>query len=946
MSLSTSSRSASCTLSDVLRLAEHGSVEEFAAALSLARYDLESAMRLGLAYNFDATKQYMRVLLIHQRRDILEWLLENDEITSSMAANLLVEACKQPSLSFFLWLQRKLSRYCWTDDLEHQQFQTAMEHGAGEVASYIFANLGMCLTADAHPNVQERKEPWPHVLNCVTRSGKFYHILVLMASGNRTCMTYALAQAPTFLSCGMKCPAQEREEYLNYLDSNSPYRPSSMFATWVGWCVDSINKSLEQGHWGYAKLITAALQEALPNHFPYEMLRYFCVKHPERLNEKDMVEMVEWSVNCLVKLLDTSSVRGEKGLGGHHLVTRAEVEGGQRISCSTIARAFVEACDNNLPLACKALLENDRMAQIIENELALFGSRPAVFYIYSLFGGNLRRSSTIATLVKHGMQPKQLRRVTNIFHVWKMDPEWVDWAISGNLRSIAGEKTGDLEKDILQAFSGDNADLFAKEPYVSMPLDEKLEALRWIGKLFVKSPWLQQSSYLHEVLSHPLVTAKNLFDFIRPEESHCLPIIRELIIHPRECDGRSPADVEDIVNVLLKDIPVTKDVLPLPPPPPTPEVQKREFEMPLHLRKGFSTWKEASELLVSPWFSEPTVAVVCVIKAHVMRLEAQLEELDQPDKVHVCDNGSDAGGGNHTSSESTTHSSPLHQSHGEVVEHIEARKNNLRMVIRHYCSLGFGVASSNNVLAFDKSRWFLDRLRSSATTSRDSEQASSAQHRDLFHRHKEQEGEKSEQDETTSKEVHHPRVPITVPVLPALVEENYGSNMKLLEYWRKSIGLPSTLQLYIDLMYQTYMSFLDRHDVSFWAFLGIQPWSNRIFCERLRPQHLEQLFRTTTSLFVPMHRVYCKTGLQNTGDCRESETRDVCITAPTTANSQLVSFDAVGYLHNCLCIFVAAPSHLWPTCCTTMLQVNSISAAMAEMLEAVEAVFTDTTVPE
>ncbi len=762
-------RTQEATLSDVLKHAEHGSVEEFVTALRLARLDLESAIREGLSYNSEATTQYLAVLVLHQRRDIFQWLLDNNEIVSSLVATIVSELCKQPSLSFFLWLQQRLlERFHEVASVFHNlQFITAMEFGAVEIASYLFKSFlertGAFWYAlhSSHPNVEDfwRNEYLPSQFS---RTKNTDPICELIDADN---VPYALEALKHWsLTYAVEYPAK--------------------FPSWPHPWADCMNRSLERGHWSIAKVIIEATREGSPFSLPKRQLRYFRVKYPERLSKEDMSEMISWSMSCLRELLLTPDDESKEGVNCRR---DTSTWSGSRERHCRIAAAFVAVCDCGLVDARKALLEDEALKHVIETQLRMYTRREKGESFRpqdKIFWGKLLRSSTIDMLVEHGMSPSHLRDFTNIIHMHGRDPDWLEWAISDNIRCLKCESTGDVNKDVILAFVGEADCPFSIDPYLSLSNQEQVEVLKWLCK---NLDWTTDVNHLHhhyirEVLHHKgLVTAENLFDFIPSTKQEHLLIALRHFFGKHLLDGlrasRSAAESQELIDALTKRIPLAVNILPFNNAQP-------------HLHKTFSTLDEAGQvLLVDGDFPHPTKEHLICIKAHVMRLEARLKALEDVDGDRGLINSVDC-----TSLESKTQvaSDPRMPPGGNdfdqrsvtgptvdktVVNVVKYSKPQLRRVIRHYRSLGLVLANDAKVLDFGAAQWFLNGLPSITVVSQKTEEKDEVEG-----------GEEEEAPEGFS---------VTLPVFQTLVSMDYGTNTKLFHHWRTSLGVAHTPETYL-----------------------------------------------------------------------------------------------------------------------------------------------------
>ncbi len=766
------------TLSDVLKHAEHGSVEEFVNALKLARLDLESAIREGLLYDMEAGSQYLRVLVLHQRRDIFEWLLDNNEIVYSFVNTILSEVCKQPSLSFFLWLQRKLlERFHELASFHPEgQFVTSMNHGTVDIASYLFKTViertGECPYGlrSSHPNVEEfwRNEYLPFQLSTKKDMSS---ICDLIGADNVSHALYALKHWSLTYAV----------EY------------STKLASWPHPWADCMNRSLEHGHWSIAKFIIEATREGSPIHLPKHELKYFRVRYPERLSKEDMSEMIAWSMSCLRELLLTPDEESKEGVNCRR---DTSTWSGSRERHCVIAAAFVAACDYALVDARKALLEDEALKHVIETQLKMY-TRPEKGEFYRpqemIFWRKLLRSSTIDMLVEHGMSPSHLRDFVNIIHMYGRDPDWLEWAITVNIRCLKCESTGDANKDVVLAFVDEVDCPFSNDPFVFLPEQEQVDVLKWVGK---NLDWTTDAKRLHrhyirEVIHHKgLVTAKNLFDFIpSTKQEHLLIALRhffgEYCLDELRA-SRSVAESQELIDALTERIPLAVNILPFNNAQP-------------HLHKSFSTLDEAVRvLLVDRDVPYPTKERLFCVKAHVMRLEARLKALEDVDgdrdrgrikSVNYTSLESKTQGtydprmppGGNDADQQSAAGSPVEKAVMNVVKY---SKLQLRRVIRHYRSLGFVLASDTKVLDFEMAQWFLNGLPSISDVSQKKEE-------------EEQEGE--EEGETEETQGKAPEgFSVTLPVFQTLVSMNYGSNTKLFHHWRTSLGVAQTPETYLN----------------------------------------------------------------------------------------------------------------------------------------------------
>ncbi len=711
-------------LSDVLKHAEHGSVEEFVSALTLARLDLKSAMYCGLAYDFRAAKQYLRVLVLNQRRDILDWLLGNGEFVSSVARDVLGFGYEQQSVSFLLWLHKRVNSYFRADvfiDSVDEYFNKTMKHGLVEIASYLMNTFPRAVkqfpVSEIHPNAAEfwRNECWPFFLQAFFEN-RINPLIRLIAYEDVSHAIYALTHG--FLARGMELPAEQKAAYINFetgVAGMAEFR--SDFRTWLSWCVDSINTAIKCGRWSCAKLIIAALQETLPDHFPHDRIHYFHVENLERMDEKDMSEMIEWSVHCLNTLLLSQypALASSAPAEASAVTTQQGIIGKRHDARRVIASAFVSAIDCDIQSARQALLENEQLAHIIKAQLGSFDC------YYGIVGGDVLKSSTIETLVEYGAHPKDLRNVTNIMHVWGKDPAWIERFILGP-SSLACERTGNMVEEAAKEFRSRLRSPYWCLPYVSMSDEEKFEALLWLSRTSYTSHWQTCEGYVHEVLRHPLVTIKNVMAFF-PNESetktqYCITALGSIAGFRTKTSMRPFGDAEALINALLEPVPLEEDIFDL-----IPYLQFCVFVVP-NTRvypddsrpSHFSTVKEALTDLLAQDTPSPSIGLVLVVKAHVKRLEAQRKALENDGSAQTTSHRHQQQIQKMQQEDSVEQQS-LHRcgaSSANKSFSVPAREaDNLCKIIERYCILGFMLATDQHVLDFGLAQWFFDKSRCS-----------------------------------------------------------------------------------------------------------------------------------------------------------------------------------------------------------------------------------------
>ncbi len=140
------------------------------------------------------------------------------------------------------------------------------------------------------------------------------------------------------------------------------------------------------------------------------------------MDEKDMSEMVAWSVKGLEAVYSTIL----------ELRSRGSDKAQDWVSEHLIG-AFVAVCNRDLPDARKALMEHETLADVIKTHLK---SHPD-----GLINESLPQTSVIKLLLELGVPPKSLRRHTTFMHMWGMDPKWVDWALSNIFKVNKKDRT-------------------------------------------------------------------------------------------------------------------------------------------------------------------------------------------------------------------------------------------------------------------------------------------------------------------------------------------------------------------------------------------------------------------------------------------------------------------------------------------------------------------------
>ncbi len=700
-------------LSDVLKHAEHGSVEEFVTALTLARLDLKSAMRCGLQYDFCAANQYLRVLVLNQRRDILDWLLGNDEIVSSVARDVLEFGYEQQSVSFLLWLHKRVNSYFCTN--VYIDFDKAMKYGSVEIASYLMntfpQTVNQQVVSEIHPNAAEfwRNECWPYFLEALFEQ-RVNPLALLLKCEDVSHAIYALTHG--FLSRGLELPAKQKAAYINYetgVAGMAEYR--SDFRTWLGWCVDSINTAIKSGHWSCAKLIITAIQETLPDHFPYGEIRYFRVDNLDRMDEKDMSEMIEWSVHCLNTLLLSrypSLASSAPAEARAILNQQGNIDSSFDVRC-VIPCAFVSAIDRDIHAARKALLENETLALVIKVQLESFSAfNRAVRGI--IVGEAIRKTSTIEVLVEYGARLEDFHFFINIMQLWDKDPDWIEQFIVEPSTMASRRMTRDVVEEAAIYFCYLKTSPYRDLPYVSMSDEKKIKALLWLSRTSYMLSREKCADYVHQVLQHPLVTAKNVAAFL-PNENKigcCITALGDIAGYITTTSLRSRADVEDIINALLDHVPLERDILPFHR---NPRLDARSshngwIRPDDKLLSQFSSLKEAREVLLSPYVSGSNIGLVLVVKAHVKRLEAQLKELEDDDHHH------------HQTQAQQDDTVELKSAHKSLASPVQTtlsdrvrKKNDLCKIIGRYRSLGFVLATEQYVFDFNSAQWLCGEPR-------------------------------------------------------------------------------------------------------------------------------------------------------------------------------------------------------------------------------------------
>ncbi len=691
-------------LSDVLKHAEHGSVEEFVTALTLARLDLKSAMDYGLAYDFDAAKQYLRVLVLNQRRDILDWLLVNGEIVRSVARDVLAFGYEQSSVSFLLWLHTRMNSYFRTDAFI--DFNKAMTHGSVEIASYLMNNfpqiVKQLIVSEIHPNAAEfwRNECWPFFLETLFER-RVNPLSDLIACEDVSPAMYALTHG--FLSRGMELPTEQKVAYITFASGPaSKNEPDNNFTTWLNWCVNNINTAIKYGHWSCAKLIITALQETLPDHFPFDKILYFRIDNLERMDEKDMSEMVEWSIHCLNTLLLSQypTIASNAPAEARAITTQQGNIGNRHDARRVIASAFVATIDCDVQSARKALLENETLALVIKAQLASFRTVDEQVR-KTIVGGTIQKTSTIETLVEYGAHPQYFRNFTNIMQVWDKGPVWIERFILGPSRFGRTQTETDEEvKSLIRNYDAP----FSLSPYMSMSDEQKVQALQWLSKSPFGTDRYSTSGLedcFGEILRNTLVTSRNIVDFLPSEGRvrHCLAALRMIAGYHHDAILKRPqADVEDIINALLEHVPLVKDIFPLAHDTISSNIWLRSYFLPLSY---FSTFDEAQKALLAQSRLSPSIGLVLVVKAHVKRLEAQLKALENDHRHDHMQHDDSV-------EQKSAQESPA--SSANISLRIRARKkDDYCKLIDRYSSLGFVLAA--DILDFNSARWFCDEAR-------------------------------------------------------------------------------------------------------------------------------------------------------------------------------------------------------------------------------------------
>ncbi len=291
-----------------------------------------------------------------------------------------------------------------------------------------------------------------------------------------------------------------------------------------------------------------------------------------------------------------------------------------------------------------------------------------------------------------------------------------------------------------------------------------------------------------------------------------------------------------LIDLLTERIPLAVNILPFNNAQP-------------HLHKSFSTLDEAEEVLLEGGgFSHLTKQGLLCIKAHVMRLEARLKALEDVDGDRGLFESVDC-----TSLESKTqgtydprmppgvNDADQRSAAGSAVDTtllnvVNYSKSQLCRVIRHYRSLGFVLASDNEVLDFGMSQWFLNGLPSITAGSQETEE-------------EEEEEEEVQEEEEGEGEEAPERLSVTLPVFQTLVSMDYGTNTKLFHHWRTSLGVAHTPETYLSTIRD--------------PFVVVGSWKAKWYDhpERSRSRRLEKLtVRKIRMIAAAINGLHCELG--------------------------------------------------------------------------------------
>ncbi len=816
-------------LEAVLKHAEHGSVEDFAKAFYFARLDIQSALQRRAAYDFGASKQYLRVLAVHQRRDILTWLLENHEVVESMVNVLILEACKHSSTDFLAWLETEVSKYFNKGLHPAEMFGVALEHGSVEVASAILRKstsgevLETYTFSKLHPNVVNF---WRE--NCCSKVMNLHgpsmprDIKLLIEANDAENLAFVFDHV--LIQQGVATLAESKGTV-----TAGVVTKWGDVTTWMHVCHGMVNMCLKLGHWKCAKVILTAIdrifvdlrEEVVVTRRTWSRpISYFCVDYPERMSDEDVAEMVEWTMSRLKALWTMeleagaaehgtnrssrdssrdSSHDGSRDSSSNSSSSSANVSDSKTNSDGTtssesdpadgddlkrfladsrlayeIASAFIHACDSGIEAFVSCFTEDKELYRVVRTVFNACNTMPPgnTLYIFRpqrvrALDHPLRRAATIQTLLEHGLSAQFIGSFTNIGHVWGKDREWMEWAISGNLHSLK-ERTGHLDTDVLKAFNYLHYDILDndREPFASMTEEEQFKFLKWF--IEAQTSFDTKSRHIWRVLlKNRYVTADNVVALV-PEGAERARAVGEMIRHP---DLYAHVSL-DVFNALAQSL-THRDMY-----------YERIFMNDLHSHAHLDDEFETTNALLGhylPFHVNTSRFLVHALKVLVLRLQATLnkrlvlgagEGLD-PRLSCVCE------------SKESAISVPLDQrQQQELLYHDNWRVGGqsrscsvMHKNLQVYRGLGFYMANDPRVLEFGLAHWFLngkDMLRP----------PSSLQSISSTLRH----------PGDTAK---HLIQVFSFPIFPAVVHEIRG-NLTMFRYWREYLGLDHTPGLYVD----------------------------------------------------------------------------------------------------------------------------------------------------
>ncbi len=841
-------------LETVLKHAEHGSVEDFAKAFYFARLDLQSAIQRRVAYDFESSKKYLRVLALHQRRDILAWLLETHEVVESMVNVLFLEACKHSSTDFLAWLKIEMSKYFYKSSHPAKMFRVALEHGSVEVASAVLRKctpreviLETYTFSKLHPNVVDfwRKNCCPEVLSlCECKTARVIQpdicqcclprgIKLLIEANDVENLAYIFDHF--LIQQGVATLEASKDAFTGAIIRCDD------ISMWLNACHNMVNMCLKLGHWKCAKVILGAidlvfvdLRDVLvvTGNSWVKPIRYFRVDYPERMDEKEVADMVEWTMSKLKALLtvelqrlapdahtnrstrdnstgsnrdssrdisrdnsrDSSSVsvsdsssasvsdssrdsKTSNDSGGRNPVDDDDLK---RFFTSSrlayeIASVFIDACDSGIETSVTCFTEDMELYQIVRIVFIMCNEvvRKNNDCPNCVRDKNqpLRRAATIQTLLEHGLSPRFVGYFTNIAHVWGKDREWKEWAISGSLHPLK-VRTGHLDRDVLEAFSYLHYDILGKdrEPFVSMPEEEQFKFLKWFSE--AQTSFRPRKDVWMAFLRNRYVTADNVVALL-PDSRERARAVKTIM---RDPDLYEHVSI-DVFNALAQSLSYFHIS------------DGKVFVGDLHSHEYFDNELQITSHALAKYlqfYPKPSRFLVHGLKVLVLRLQTALNEclvlgagegLD-PQLSCVCE------------SKDSAISVPLDQrQQQELLHHDNWRVGGqsrscsiLHRNLQVYRGLGFQLANDHNVLEFGLSHWFLsgngkDVSRALPTQST----SSSSTPRQL--------------GDTAKYQIQV----FSFPIFAAATQQALG-NLTIFQYWREYLGLAHTPEMYIDVM--------------------------------------------------------------------------------------------------------------------------------------------------